>query len=146
MPHQPDCRHHILEVQRIVQNTDRSAHRSNHRRRVCLAGACLLLVPALVGCQGAVTGHWHLVKAIPNREVFCFDNVQFERDGTFAATTTVEGLTTDERGTYRFNGFRITLRPQGGGQRAYQAILKTNQLEIIDGHRKVILKKGPRGG
>jgi hypothetical protein len=103
-----------------------------------LAGAVLLPAP---GCGLSVTGQWRLVKAIPSREVFAIDEAQFARDGTFAATVTIEGKTAREKGTYEFNGFKLTLRPQAGGQRRYDAVERFGKLEVIDGERKVILEK-----
>ena len=95
----------------------------------------------LCGCQGAVVGSWYLEKAIPNREVLSFKDVYFEKDGSFAATTTIEGLTTRETGTYEFNGWQLKLRPKAGGQRTYSAILRGRRLEITSGQRKVVLRK-----
>ncbi|MCK4341986.1 MAG: lipocalin family protein [Phycisphaerae bacterium] len=117
----------------------------SHRRWWLLGLAGLLLFPLLGGCKGAIAGEWHLVKAVPNREVFSIDNATFSRDGTFSATTTIEGLTTDEKGTYDFNGWQLKLRPQAGGQRTYSTTRKVDRLEIRDGKRTVVLKKGKKG-
>lgn len=107
-------------------------------------GLFLLLTPLLGGCRGSIVGDWHLVEALPNRDVFSMDRVSFRQDGTFSATTTIEGLTTDEKGTYDFNGFKLCLRPQAGGQRAWPAMLKFDRLEITNGQRRVTLAKGAR--
>jgi len=101
-------------------------------------GAVLLLA---TGCGLSVAGHWRLVKAIPSKEVFAIDDAHFARDGNFTATVTIEGRTAREKGTYQFNGFKLTLRPQAGGQRRYDAVERLGRLEVIDGERKVILKK-----
>jgi hypothetical protein len=103
-----------------------------------VSGALLLFV---TGCGLSVTGHWRLAKAIPSREVFAIDDAQFARDGSFTATVTIEGKTAREKGTYEFNGFKLTLRPQAGGQRRYDAVERFGTLEVMDGERKVILKK-----
>jgi hypothetical protein len=95
----------------------------------------------LSGCGGAIVGHWRLEKATPNREVFSLDDVTFRGNGTFTATTTIEGLTTRESGTYKFIGYKLYLRPEAGGQRAYTTMLKMNRLQVTDGDRKIILKK-----
>ena len=100
-----------------------------------------LLLPALGGCGVSVAGHWRMVEAVPNREVFGFDNATFNRDGTFTATTTLEGKTTDETGKYRFDGFKLTLQPRGGGRRSYHAMRRMGKLEIVDQDRKVLLKQ-----
>lgn len=105
-----------------------------------------LLGPLLAGCGGALVGDWHLAQAIPNRDVFGIDDVTFRRDGTFTATTTIEGLTMRESGRYEFIGYKLMLRPEAGGQRTYVTMLKPNRLEVKDGNRKVILRKGRRGG
>jgi len=103
--------------------------------------AVLLSLPALSGCHNAIVGHWTLVEAEPNREVFSIDNAEFRSDGTFTATTTIEGLTSTEKGTYSFNGFKLKLQPQAGGQRAYLANVKFGELRIAEGERKVTLNK-----
>ena len=105
-------------------------------------GTAIALLCALPGCSGALKGDWHMVEAIPNKDVFCMDDASFARDGSFSATSTIDGKTIREVGTYKFNGFKLTLHPQAGGQRQYQAVLKIRTLEITNGDRKVILKKG----
>ncbi|MBU0638783.1 MAG: lipocalin family protein [Planctomycetes bacterium] len=105
------------------------------------AGIMLLLSP-LSGCGGTLVGHWHLVQSIPNRDVFAVDDAIFNRDGSFSATTTVEGKTLFEVGTYDFSGFMLTLRPQAGGQRRFTATLKINTLQLSHAGNKAILKKG----
>jgi hypothetical protein len=107
-------------------------------------GAALLagLMLAMVGCEGALTGHWRVVEVVPSKEVFSIDDATFHRDGTFTATTTVEGKTTHETGKFSFNGIKLTLQPQAGGRRTYSAMLKMGRLEVVDGKRKVVLKKG----
>jgi len=117
--------------------------RASHGRRLAgVAGVALLLG----GCRSALVGDWHLVEAVPSREVFSIDNASFRADGTFSATSTIEGLTANERGTYDFNGVKLKLRPQAGGQRTYSATLKLNRLELLDGKRRVVLAKGAKGG
>ncbi len=116
------------------------------RSGLLLAGVTCAALLLLGGCRGAIVGDWHLVEAVPNREVFSIDNASFRKDGTFSATTTIEGLTTSERGTFDFNGIKLKLRPQAGGQRTYSATLKLNRLELLDGKRRVVLQKGAKGG
>lgn len=100
-----------------------------------------VLLVALSGCGGALVGHWRAIEVVPNREVFCFDDATFNRDGTFTATTTNEGKTTTESGRYRFNGFKLTLHPQAGGRRTFNALLQFGRLELIENERKVVLRK-----
>lgn len=102
----------------------------------------VVLLGVLTGCSGALRGDWHMVEAIPNKDVFSVDEVSFARDGGFSATSTIDGKTLREVGTYKFNGFKLILHPQAGGRREYQAVVRLRTLEIIDGKRKVILKKG----
>ncbi len=113
-------------------------HRQTGR---ALLGLMLLLGGACAGCGGAVVGRWYMQRAIPNADVFAIQDAAFNRDGTFSARLTLDGRTTDERGTYSFNGYRLTLRPQAGGARSYTAALKGFTLDVIDGERKVILRK-----
>ncbi|MFQ5806263.1 MAG: hypothetical protein ACE5I3_07430 [Phycisphaerae bacterium] len=108
-----------------------------------LATVCPLLLLAS-GCGGVIVGHWYLVKAVPSKEVFAIDDAYFARDGSFTATITIEGKTAREKGTYEFNGFKLTMRPQAGGQRRYNAVVKLRTLEVLDGERKVILKKAKK--
>lgn len=122
----------------------KTTRRSSPRRRAWRAAglaAGLLVLPAVAGCGVSVTGHWQMLKAVPNKEVFCVDDATFRGDGTYTATTTLDGKTTVERGTYRFNGFKLILRPEAGGQRSYNAVRRLGRLEILDGDRKVILRK-----
>ena len=117
-------------------------------KQACSHGVALLafvlVALALVGCQGAIRGDWHLVEAKPNRQTFSIDNATFRPDGTYAATTTIEGVTNSEKGTYDFDGFKLQLRPQAGGQRTYQVQLEPGRLRIGDPKRHAVLEKGQR--
>ena len=105
-----------------------------------------LLLPLVAGCQGVIHGDWHMVEVVPNRQVFCVDNAAFRPDGTYSATTTLEGVTTEEKGTYEFTGFKLMLRPSGGGQRTYLAQAHPGRLQLTSDKRKVVLEKGKKGG
>lgn len=111
------------------------------RTNCCWCLPALVGLSLLAGCGRAIVGDWRMVSATPNREVFSIDHATFGRDGAFAATMTVEGLTADQTGTYDFNGFKLKLRPQGGGQRSYLANVGPGKLEIADGERRVVLRK-----
>ena len=99
----------------------------------------------LTGCQGAIQGDWYLAEATPNRQVFSIDKASFRADGTYSATTTIEGVTNNEKGTYEFSGFKLTLLPQAGGQRSYTASMQPGQLQLATGNRRIVLKKGTKG-
>ena len=114
---------------------------ASSRWPLCGLAGLLLLAPVLGGCGVAVTGNWHMVEVVPNKEMFCIDNASFRRDGTYSATTTFDGKTTDETGRYKFNGFKLILRPEGGGQRSYTAYEQLGRLHILDEQRKVVLRK-----
>ena len=103
---------------------------------------CLI---TLAGCQGAVLGDWYLVAAKPNKQTFSIDNATFRRDATYAATVTIEGVTNNEQGEYDFDGMKLRMWPQGGGQRSYTVQLLPGQLQVGDSRRHVILQKGKRG-
>jgi len=103
-----------------------------------------VLVLLATGCSGMIVGDWHMSKAIPNKEIFAIEDAYFARDGTFTATVTIEGKTVLEKGKYDFNGFKLTMRPHGGGQRRYNTVLKGRTLEIHDDERKVFLRKGKK--
>jgi len=107
-------------------------------------GAVTLGLLLLAGCQGAVIGDWYLVQAKPNKHTFSIDNATFRRDATYAATVTIEGVTNQEKGTYDFDGMKLRMRPQGGGQRSYTVQLLPGQLQVGDGQRHVLLQKGKR--
>lgn len=83
-----------------------------------------------------------MVTSSPNRDIFALDDVRFHSDGSYAATTTIEGRTQRELGMYEFTGWKLYLRPDGGGQRTFESTLKINELELVDKERKVLLKKG----
>lgn len=112
-------------------------------RGVRLITLCSLSL-AVAGCRAGLHGEWHMVECRPNPHVFCIDDVEFHRDGTYAATTTRGGRTLREIGTYQYNGFRLTLLPKAGGAFRYQAALKLSGLEITDGEKHVRLEKGGR--
>lgn len=118
---------------------------SRARRHSLATGSGLALLAGLalltLGCGGAVAGKWRLIKAIPNREVFALDDVEFRRDGGYSAVLTLEGKTRPEEGAYEFNGFKLTLRPRLGGQRQYNAVRRPGAIEIMDDERKLILEK-----
>jgi hypothetical protein len=99
---------------------------------------------ALSGCSGVIVGDWHLLRAMPNKEMFAIDDAHFDRDGSFVATVTLDGSTTQERGTYKFNGYQLILRPAAGGQRKFGAVRKIGTLEVSRGSRLVVLKKGKK--
>lgn len=122
-------------------------HTQNALRRCAWLGSLLVLGTAILltsGCSGVLAGDWYLSRAIPSRDVFAIDDAHFARDGRFTATVTIEGKTARETGSYEFNGFKLTLRPQAGGQRRYNAVLKATSFEVLDGDRKVILRKGKK--
>ena len=102
-----------------------------------------LLVAALLsaGCNGMVAGEWELVRASPSREVFALEDVRLERDGAYQARLTLEGAKFAESGTFKFSGWTLSLRPQAGGIRRYDAALKGNRLELRDGQRWVVLRR-----
>ncbi len=106
-----------------------------------LVATCAAGPLAATGCRGSIAGDWRLVEAQPSRELFCLDDVSFAGDGGFSAMCTFDGRTGREVGSYDFNGFKLTLRPEAGGARRYDASLKFGRLEIVDGTRKVVLKK-----
>jgi hypothetical protein len=106
--------------------------------------ACCAL-PVLIGCQGAIHGEWYLVTAKPNRQMFSIDHAAFRPDGTYTATTTIEGVTNQESGTYDFNGFQLKLRPHAGGQRSYTVQMQPNTMQVGDAQRNATLRKGKRG-
>lgn len=106
-------------------------------------GLLLLAAAGLgaAGCGGALVGTWRMVSASPSKEVFAIDDATFSRDGGFRATCTIDGKTFDEVGTYSFDGFKLRLRPQAGGQRVYTATRTFSKLEIVNGESRVVLKK-----
>ena len=119
------------------------ARRLSARRAALWAVVPCTLV--LAGCQGAIQGDWYLAEATPNRQVFSIDKASFRADGTYSATTTIEGVTNNEKGTYEFSGFKLTLLPQAGGQRSYTASMQPGQLQLATGNRRIVLKKGTKG-
>jgi len=122
------------------------AARRNMCRRILAAGLITLLMGGLAGCQTSLTGKWYMSKAIPSPDVFAVDDVIFGRDGSYSAKTTIEGRTVVEQGTYSFNGYHLTLNPQSGGKHGWTTYRKHDRIEIKDGKKLVVLKKGTRGG
>jgi hypothetical protein len=121
---------------------------STNRRGLLLRmswGLGLLLCPLWVGCASTIVGDWVMVEAVPNRQVFSISQASFKSDKTFSATTTIDGITTADKGTYFYDGFKLKLRPQSGGQRAYNVQFSFDRLQLADGNRKVVLRKGQKG-
>ena len=108
-----------------------------------IALLCLAL-PMLTGCAGSIVGHWSLTKAVPNKQTLAIDNARFARDGTYTADVTIEGKTVREEGRYKYNGFKLTMLPAGGGQHRYNTMIRGSSMDVIDGERKLILRKGSK--
>lgn len=113
-------------------------------RDASLIAALMVTLSATSGCSRSIVGEWQMVRAAPSREVFAIDDARFDRSGRFEATVTIDGKTNRETGTYRFTGFTLTMRPDGGGARAYPATVKPSSLEIGEGGKYVILRKDRR--
>lgn len=129
-----DAYNHVIMQTKMKQNRTKR----NIVLPLAIVGSALLFT---TGCGGAIVGDWHMIKAVPNKEMFAIEDALFARDGSFAATVTIEGKTTHEKGTYAFNGFTLTMRPQGGGQRRYKTVMGSKRLKVLDGNRHVILQK-----
>ena len=112
-----------------------------HAQRIGGGVLLVLLGLAVSGCSPSVRGHWKLDRSLPNRDVFAIDDAHFASDGTYSATVTIEGKTTHQKGEYNFNGFKLTLRPNGGGQHRWDALVHFRTLEIFEDERKAFLKK-----
>ena len=103
--------------------------------------ASIAILATFVGCGGSVNGNWSLASCKPNRETFSFDKAHFEKGGSYAAVVSLDGRTMDEKGSYEFNGFKITFRPESGGSRTYNCVRRIGELEIRDGERMAVLRK-----
>ena len=101
--------------------------------------------PLLSGCSGAVVGRWQMEHTALNRQVFAINKAEFRADGTYAASTTVEGVTHDETGDYEFDGFKLRMRPDRGGARVFDAKVVGNELQLVDGKRKVVMVRSQGG-
>jgi len=99
----------------------------------------VLILP--LGCGGLIVGRWRPVQAVPNRDVFYLDDAEFRSNGTFSGTLTLDGRTVRTSGRYAFNGFKLRLRPEAGGQHAFGALLRLGRLELTDRDRKVVLER-----
>lgn len=110
-------------------------------QRLARTLAAITLLAALSGCTGSLAGDWKMISSKPNRETIAIDNVQFVRDGSYSATFTLDGRTSNEKGVFDFNGFKLTFRPSAGGSRTFNAVRKVNDLELRDGDKLVILHK-----
>ena len=116
-----------------------------HRRHFYSIMICCFLLASLTGCAGSIVGQWHLSKAVPNKQTLAIDNAKFARDGTYLASVTIDGKTVQEEGRYKYNGFKLTMLPNGGGQHRYNTMVRGGTMDVIDGERKLILKKGAKG-
>lgn len=122
-------------VQRIASPPSRRV------RLICLAALSSAALLTGLGCRGAIAGNYKLERAIPSREHLALDDVQFRRDGAYAATVTRDGKTMREEGRYGFDGFNLWLEPSAGGRREFGVVIKMKSLELRQGDRKVILRK-----
>ena len=120
--------------------------RSNHHNLFGLFGVITLAAVLFLagGCGGAITGDWHMIKAIPSKEMFAIDDAHFAQDRTYHALITIEGKTMREVGKYKFDGLRLTMYPNAGGWRRYNTLLKGSTFEIHSSTRKLILKRGKK--
>lgn len=111
------------------------------RNRVFMTILLTSLSLAASGCGRAISGHYELIRATPNPDDFAMDDVDFTRDGRYTALVTLGGRTSRENGSYEFNGYKLTLRPAGGGQRKYNAAARPRSLNIFINEKKIYLKK-----
>lgn len=100
--------------------------------------AALVLLP---GCAGSAVGQWKMTRAQPSREVFAIDDVSFNNNGRFEATITIDGKSNRESGTWRYSGWVLTLRPDGGGARSWPATVRPSTMEIGENGRVVYLRR-----
>jgi len=103
--------------------------------------ALAITLTLLTGCAGSATGEWKMTRAQPSREVFAIDDVTLAKDGRFEATITIDGVTNRETGTWRYSGWILTLRPDGGGMRSWPTTVRPSTMEIGENGRVVYLRR-----
>lgn len=81
------------------------------------APVALMSVLTLTGCN--LVGSWCTVEVKPEDASFPIASATFAQDGTYCATHSAGGQTNTSAGTYRWNGSKLTLEPEGRPPQTY---------------------------
>ena len=85
-----------------------------HTANIVPVAAVLVIV---TGCS--LTGTWKTINIIPPDARFPMNRISFDNDSRFTATAEYEGQTRTSTGTYEWNGRKLLVFPDGGGERTY---------------------------
>ncbi len=77
----------------------------------------LLTLPSSTGCR--LSGTWHTSDFSPQPQRMHLDAITFSVDGRYTATDAADGRMATSTGGYSWNGLRLKLIDDGGGERAY---------------------------
>lgn len=96
------------------------------------------LIAATSGCARTLVGTWQSEEVNPpeNAAHFNLAKVTFNEDGTFTASATYGGQNKQDTGTYKFDGFKLTLNTNEGKVREYAASYNifTSKLKATASH------------
>lgn len=94
------------------------------------------------GCSSALVGTWK-TDPIPKEDMSYIVQATFKADGNFEATARQDAETTTPlKGTYDFNGFKLTLKQPGKPEQVYDATyVMGGKLDMKQGDKKYSMKK-----
>lgn len=101
-----------------------------------------IIMMGATGCSSALVGTWK-TDPMPKDAAGCLVQATFKGDGKFEATTKSGDGTTPMKGTYAFDGFKLTLKEAGKGEQVYGAtyIMIGGKLELKQGQKSYTMKK-----
>ena len=93
------------------------------------------------GCSQALVGTWK-TDPVP-KDLSYLVQATFKADGNFEATAKQDAeTTTPMKGTYDFNGFKLTLKQAGKPEQVYDAAyIMGGKLDLKQGAKKYRMKK-----
>jgi hypothetical protein len=97
---------------------------------------------AASGCSSAIVGTWK-TDPVPKDGTGYLLQATFKGDGKFEATTKDGESTAPLKGTYNFDGFKLTLKEAGKPEQTYGAtyIMMGSKLDLKQGEKKFTMKK-----
>jgi hypothetical protein len=87
-------------------------------KRVCVIPAVTCLLSLVNGC--GLSGTWRTVDVAPTGEQFPIASVTFDRAGKFTASSGDHGDRRTSTGAFKWNGFRLLLRPTDAPEQVYR--------------------------
>lgn len=101
-----------------------------------------LIVVGSTGCSQALVGTWK-TDPVPKEQMNYLVQATFKADGNFEATAKQDAeAAAPMKGTYEFNGSKLTLKQAGKPEQVYDAMyIMGGKLDIKQGNKKFTMKK-----